>query len=179
MVSIKNNINIEIAVAPSRLSKRWTNKRTTWLDLLQKCESTQRTAETVAEYKAMKREQQSERKDVGGFVGGYLKDGLRRGGMVSYRTLLTLDIDYGKQSVWEEYARLDPDMGSGDLVLDLQVVEGGGDEVYEVKSGDSLSKIASHYDGVSWKEIFEANRDQLDDPDKIFPGQKLRIPPLA
>ncbi|MBK6313483.1 MAG: LysM peptidoglycan-binding domain-containing protein [Blastocatellia bacterium] len=67
-------------------------------------------------------------------------------------------------------------MGSGDLLLDLQVVEGGGAEVYEVKSGDSLSKIASHYDGVSWKEIFEANRDQLDDPDKIFPGQKLRIP---
>ena len=103
MISIKNNINIEIAVAPSRLSKRWTNKRTTWLDLLQKCEATQRTSETVAEYKAMKREQQSERKDVGGFVGGYLKDGLRRGGMVSYRTLLTLDIDYGKQSVWEDF----------------------------------------------------------------------------
>ena len=88
----------------------------------------------------------------------------------------TVNSEAAKQSVWEEYGRLDPDMGSGDLLLDLQVVEGGGDEVYEVKSGDSLSKIASHYYGVSWKEIFEANRDQLDDPDKIFPGQKLRIP---
>lgn len=88
----------------------------------------------------------------------------------------TVNSEAAKQSVWEEYGRLDPDMGSGDLLLDLQVVEGGGGEVYEVKSGDSLSKIASHYDGVSWKEIFEANRDQLDDPDKIFPGQKLRIP---
>ncbi|MGB5036334.1 MAG: LysM peptidoglycan-binding domain-containing protein [Blastocatellia bacterium] len=88
----------------------------------------------------------------------------------------TVNSEAAKQSVWEEYGRLDPDMGSGDLLLDLQVVEGGGAEVYEVKSGDSLSKIASHYDGVSWKEIFEANRDQLDDPDKIFPGQKLRIP---
>ena len=88
----------------------------------------------------------------------------------------TVNSEAAKQSVWEEYGRLDPDMGSGDLLLDLQVVEGGGAEVYEVKSGDSLSKIASHYDGVSWKEIFEANRDQLDDPDKIVPGQKLRIP---
>ena len=47
---------------------------------------------------------------------------------------------------------------------------------YTVKPGDSLSKIASHYDGVSWREIFEANRDQLDDPDLIQPGQQLRIP---
>ncbi|MCC6743786.1 MAG: LysM peptidoglycan-binding domain-containing protein [Acidobacteria bacterium] len=88
----------------------------------------------------------------------------------------TVNGEAAKQSIWEEYARLDPDMGSGDLLLDLQVVEGGGDEVYEVKPGDSLSKIATHYEGVSWREIFEANRDQLDDPDKIFPGQKLRIP---
>lgn len=88
----------------------------------------------------------------------------------------TVGSEAAKQSVWEEYGRLDPDMGSGDLVLDLQVVEGGGEVIYEVKSGDSLSKIAKDYEGVSWKEIFEANRDQLDDPDKIQPGQKLRIP---
>jgi nucleoid-associated protein YgaU len=51
-------------------------------------------------------------------------------------------------------------------------------ETYEVKSGDSLSKIAkSVYGNASaWKKIFEANRDLLKDPDKIFPGQKLKIP---
>lgn len=51
-------------------------------------------------------------------------------------------------------------------------------ETYEVKSGDSLSKIAKHAYGnaADWKKIFEANRDVLKDPDKIFPGQKLKIP---
>jgi nucleoid-associated protein YgaU len=38
-----------------------------------------------------------------------------------------------------------------------------------------LSKIGSQY-GVSWQKIFEANRDKLDDPDKIQPGQELTIP---
>jgi nucleoid-associated protein YgaU len=51
-------------------------------------------------------------------------------------------------------------------------------EVYVVKSGDSLSKIAKqHYGNASeWKRIFEANTDVLKDPNKIFPGQKLKIP---
>src|SRR5215204_4820439 len=84
-----------------------------------------------------------------------------------------------KQRLWDEYNRLDPDMRSGDLMMDVQVAEGGGGggaETYTVKSGDSLSKIATHFEGVSWREIFEANRDQLDDPDKIQPGQVLKIP---
>ena len=51
-------------------------------------------------------------------------------------------------------------------------------EVYVVKSGDSLSKIAKqHYGNANeWKRIFEANTDVLKDPNKIFPGQKLKIP---
>lgn len=54
-------------------------------------------------------------------------------------------------------------------------------KVYEVKSGDSLSKIAKreYGDANKWPEIFEANKDILKDPNKIFPGQKLKIPPLA
>ena len=81
-----------------------------------------------------------------------------------------------KQRLWDEYNRLDPDMRSGDLLMDVQVSGGGGGETYTVKSGDSLSKIASRYEGVSWREIFDANRDQLDDPDVIHPGQVLKIP---
>jgi nucleoid-associated protein YgaU len=52
---------------------------------------------------------------------------------------------------------------------------GGGEETYTVKSGDTLSAIGHHLD-VSRHEIFEADKDTLKDPDKIFPGQKLRIP---
>lgn len=49
---------------------------------------------------------------------------------------------------------------------------------YTVVAGDNLSKIAKrHYgDANQWKKIFEANRDQLKNPDLIHPGQVLRIP---
>ena len=51
---------------------------------------------------------------------------------------------------------------------------------YEVKSGDTLSKIAkAHYgDAMKYNSIFEANKPMLTDPDKIYPGQVLRIPKL-
>lgn len=53
-------------------------------------------------------------------------------------------------------------------------------EFYTVKRGDSLSKIAKKYygDPMKYKRIFDANRPMLKDPDKIYPGQTLRIPPL-
>jgi nucleoid-associated protein YgaU len=49
---------------------------------------------------------------------------------------------------------------------------------YTVQRGDSLSKIAQHAYGHAnrWREIFDANRDQLDDPDLIQPGQVLKLP---
>ncbi|WP_435791707.1 LysM peptidoglycan-binding domain-containing protein [Elongatibacter sediminis] len=50
---------------------------------------------------------------------------------------------------------------------------------YTVQSGDTLWRIAeTHYgDGNQYGKIFEANRDVLDDPDRILPGQVLTIPP--
>ena len=48
---------------------------------------------------------------------------------------------------------------------------------YTVKRGDSLTKIAKNYPGLTWQEIREANKNQLKDPDsRIYPGQKLLIP---
>lgn len=49
---------------------------------------------------------------------------------------------------------------------------------YTVVSGDTLSKIAKQFygDANTWTRIFDANRDVLNDPDRIFPGQVLRIP---
>lgn len=51
-------------------------------------------------------------------------------------------------------------------------------EVYEIVSGDTLGAIAKRYYGNASKymKIFEANRDIIDDPNKIYPGQKIRIP---
>lgn len=56
-----------------------------------------------------------------------------------------------------------------------------GDEsrYYTVVKGDTLSKIAKEFygDANAYRQIFEANRPMLKDPDKIYPGQNLRIPP--
>lgn len=51
-------------------------------------------------------------------------------------------------------------------------------QTYTVVSGDSLSKIAKRVYGNAnrWREIFEANRDQISNPDLIRPGQVLKIP---
>jgi nucleoid-associated protein YgaU len=82
-----------------------------------------------------------------------------------------------KKQLWDKYNQLDPDYRSGDLVLNLNVMGGAAPEMeeYEVVSGDSLSKIGQRY-GVSWKDIYEANRDQVKNPDLIQPGWKLKIP---
>jgi len=80
-----------------------------------------------------------------------------------------------KDHIWNLYEKADPEMRSGDMVLNVSVDQSV-PETYEVKSGDNLSKIAKNYSGISWKDIYEANRDQLKDPDKIFPGQVLKIP---
>jgi len=57
-------------------------------------------------------------------------------------------------------------------------VEAAEVDYYTIESGDSLSKIAKHFygDPMKYKELFEANREVIEDPDKIFPGQKIRIP---
>ena len=80
-----------------------------------------------------------------------------------------------KQSLWDTYEKLNPDFRDSDLIMNLTVA-GGGVETYTVKSGDNLSKIAKKYPGLSWKDIYEANKDQIKDPDLIQPGWKLKIP---
>lgn len=82
-----------------------------------------------------------------------------------------------KQALWDEYERLDPEFRSGDLILNIGLGDaaGGGGHTYTVESGDNLSKIAAGY-GIQWKAIWDANRDILHHPDKIYPGQELKIP---
>ena len=82
-----------------------------------------------------------------------------------------------KKQVWDVYNKIDPDYRAGDLVLNLMVMGGGTPTTteYEVVKGDSLSKIGQKY-GVSWQEIYAANKDLIKDPDLIQPGWKLKIP---
>jgi len=72
-----------------------------------------------------------------------------------------------------------------EIVADIQAVgpspAAASGTTYTVKPGDTLSKIAQQHlgDAKAYMTIFEANKDQLKDPDKIFPGQVLKIPQAA
>ena len=102
-IKLNNDFPIDIATAHSRLSKKWKNKATTWAKLVERCSETKRTTESVSEYGKMSRDEQSNIKDVGGFVGGYLSGGTRKTANVMWRSIDTLDIDYGTPDLWDEF----------------------------------------------------------------------------
>jgi nucleoid-associated protein YgaU len=83
-----------------------------------------------------------------------------------------------KNEVWNEIKRIDPVHAdvAADIGIDASLPVPA--QVYEVAAGDNLSKIAKHFygDASKYMKIFEANKDQLSDPDKIKVGQKLKIP---
>jgi nucleoid-associated protein YgaU len=83
-----------------------------------------------------------------------------------------------KNEVWDKIKAVDA--AHADLSADIGIDPSlpVPDQTYVVAAGDSLSKIAKHFYGNAnaYMKIFEANKDQLSDPDKIKPGQTLRIP---
>ncbi len=85
---------------------------------------------------------------------------------------------YVTNQIWDKIKEIDPDLKDGDLTLNLS---GQRQDIYgehEVKPGETLSGIAKQVGrgSLNYQQIFEANRDQLSDPDKIQPGQRLKIP---
>jgi nucleoid-associated protein YgaU len=95
--------------------------------------------------------------------------------------------------VWDEIKRVDPSYAqelTAQFTYDQEGPPSGAQtsaakpaaqaqaQTYTVKAGDTLSKIAKQHYGEAreYTRIFEANRDQLSDPDKIRPGQVLKIP---
>ena len=93
-----------------------------------------------------------------------------------------------KNAIWEQVKLVDPKYS--DLTLDINIDPSLAPppkpaapaapalKTYTVKSGDTLSKIAKEFLGSAnaYMKIFDINKDQLSDPDKIKPGQVLKIP---
>ncbi len=95
-------MQLKIAEGTSRYDKIWTNLRIDWEDLVDNLSTTSRTDETVAEYRAMSKTQQDNIKDVGGFVGGHLREGRRKRDHVMNRTIIALDADYPKPGFFKK-----------------------------------------------------------------------------
>ena len=106
-----------------------------------------------------------------------------RDGKLSFHGTTNTQAEANK--IWDAIKTI-PDW-SKEIVADIKATGGSGgsaaavESTYTVKAGDTLSKIANEKlgDANAYMEIFNANRDQLSDPDKIKPGQILKIPQPA
>jgi len=104
-----------------------------------------------------------------------------RNGKLHFNGTVTSEAE--KNAIWDAIKTV-PDWRN-EVVADVKVVPKPGAsapvtsmKTYTVKAGDTLSAIAREYlgDAKAYMRIFEANKDQLTDPDKIKPGQVLKIP---
>ena len=87
-------MKIKIARGKNRFEKFWKNSEIEWLDLVDELSQTTRTRETFGEFMNMKKSEQDNIKDVGGFVCGYLENGKRGTNSVKSRSVVTLDGDF-------------------------------------------------------------------------------------
>lgn len=92
---------MRISTGKSRKDLHWKTVDVSWEQLLTRLEKPTVTQETMREYKSMTKDAKSDRKDVGGFVGGVLKDGRRLSRNVESRSLVTLDADFATDSLWD------------------------------------------------------------------------------
>ena len=104
MATIQYDRALDVALGNNRKTKHWKNKQLAWSSLLDRLAKETRTPETMAEYKAMSRDQQSDVKDVGGFVGGYCNNGSRTD--VAFRSVLCLDADFADAELWPDWELL-------------------------------------------------------------------------
>ena len=104
-----------------------------------------------------------------------------RGGKLHWKG--TVNSEQEKNEIWQAIKTIPS--WKDDVVAEIEVKGGGGaaasgtsGRTYTVKAGDTLSAIAKQHlgDANAYTKIFEANRDQLSDPDKIKVGQVLKLP---
>lgn len=109
--SVKYNAELAISTGKSRFETSWKNQKIKWSSLLGRISRSVTTPETHAEYMRMPKPEQDRVKDIGGFVGGHLKEGKRKSGTVACRQIITLDLDSPPADLWDDIQNsLDPDL---------------------------------------------------------------------
>ena len=102
---MQNNRKITISTAGNRKSINWINSSMMWSDFVEKLKTPQRTNETYEEFMKLKKSEQDNLKDVGGFVGGEIEGKRRKNGAVKSRDLITLDLDNINTGLTENVTR--------------------------------------------------------------------------
>ena len=114
--------------------------------------------------------------------GKFHGNAVEEGGKLVWRGTVASDVE--KNEIWNAIKTIPT--WQKDIVADIKVTGGpaagasapAAAKTYTVKAGDTLSKIAKEHLGnaAAYMKIFELNKDQLSDPDKIKPGQVLKLP---
>ena len=113
--------------------------------------------------------------------GKFQGNAVEQGGKLHFKGTVATEAE--KNELWNAIKTIPT--WQNDIVADIKVTGGPAAaapaataKTYTVKSGDTLSKIAKDHLGSAnaYMKIFELNKDQLSDPDKIKPGQVLRLP---
>lgn len=97
---------LEIATGFGANTKVWKNKKVRWSKLVAKLSEATKTNETYAQFMRASKADQGKIKDVGGFVGGFLDKGLRRKSSITYKQLVSLDIDFSHNDLWWDFTML-------------------------------------------------------------------------
>lgn len=100
---MKHDGKLDIATGLSAKTKIWKNEKITWGELVQKLSEEHKTRETYKEYSSSTKEEKFKIKDVGGYVGGYLRSGRRNPKNVIHRQIATLDIDFAHTHFWDDF----------------------------------------------------------------------------
>ena len=89
----------------------------------------------------------------------------------------TTNTAYEKNQIWDKIKEVGGE-GQSEISADLKVLNTDFYHIHIVESGENLSKISKHYfkDANKYMNIFNANKDQLTNPDMIKVGQQLKIP---
>lgn len=105
-MNLKFDVLLNIAVGSNILAPIWTNKSIYWSKLATKLSEPVFTSEKYKDYILLSKKEQCNIKDIGGFVGGELKNGKRNKANVLSRQLLTLDLDNSHENLWNDFIML-------------------------------------------------------------------------
>lgn len=97
---------LNIATGTSAGAKTWKNRKIDWSELVSRLSEEKKTSETYKEFMNAPKGEQTKIKDVGGYVGGYLRGGRRKPENVVHRQILTLDLDFATPELWDDYTML-------------------------------------------------------------------------
>jgi len=100
---MKHDGTLQIATGLTVKSKVWKNKKYLWSSIVEKLSKAKYTGETAKQYHNASKAEKSKIKDVGGYVGGYLRKGRRKQQNVVSRQLITLDLDYAHLQFWDDF----------------------------------------------------------------------------